>query len=158
MKKIAGLLLFCLLTLAPRAEDASAWLTDFSMAKKTAKTEDKKILALFTGSDWCPMCMLLAKKTFSQPAFQAYAAENLVLLELDFPQYKPQSEALKKQNAKLAFKYDHDQFFPTLILLDSKGEEITRISGRVPGGPAGFIKWVEDAKKADVRPSPAGQG
>jgi thioredoxin-related protein len=48
-----------------RAETGE-WLTDFSAAKKKAKEENKPILMLFTGSDWCPWCIKWEKEAFSQ--------------------------------------------------------------------------------------------
>ena len=37
--------------------------------------------------------------------------------------------------------------YPTLILLDSKGNEVARRVGYQPGGPEAFIKWVESTAK-----------
>ena len=33
------------------------WLTNYEAAKAEATAKHKRILALFTGSDWCPSCM-----------------------------------------------------------------------------------------------------
>ncbi len=71
------------------------------------------VLLDFTGSDWCGWCIKLQKETFSKPEFQKFAAESLVLVELDFPRGKEQSEELKKQNQELAEKFGI-QGFPTL--------------------------------------------
>jgi protein disulfide-isomerase len=49
-------------------------------------------------SDWCGWCIRLDKEVFSQPEFVDYAKENVVLVKLDFPRDKPQSDAEKKQN------------------------------------------------------------
>ncbi len=45
------------------------WLTDYSKALEKAKTENKKVLMDFTGSDWCGWCMKLHKEVFSQKEF-----------------------------------------------------------------------------------------
>ena len=65
----------------------------------------------FTGSDWCPWCIKLDKDIFSKPEFADYAKTNLVLVQLDFPNQKPQSDDLKKANAALQAKYDHEGGF-----------------------------------------------
>jgi protein disulfide-isomerase len=88
----------------------------------------------------------LDKETFSKPEFKEFAAKNLVTVELDFPNNKPQSADLKKQNEELQAKFGVDGF-PTLVLLNSKGKEVARNVGYLPGGPAGLIAWVEKAKK-----------
>ena len=79
-----------------------AWTTDYAKALAQAKTEKKLVLLDFTGSDWCGWCMKLDKDTFDQPEFADYAAKNLVLVQLDYPQHKEQSDDLKSANAALA--------------------------------------------------------
>ncbi len=55
------------------------------------------VLLDFTGSDWCPWCIRLDKEIFSTSEFKDYAKENLVLVELDFPQGKTLPRAVQKQ-------------------------------------------------------------
>lgn len=135
----------CLMAISASA--AVTWGTDYNKALAEAAKENKLVLINFTGSDWCPYCIALQKSIFSKPAFATYADKNLVLLEADFPQNKPQPEALKKQNLALAKKYKLNEMFPTLVLLNSKGKEIERNVGFLPGGPAAFIDWVNKARK-----------
>jgi len=135
-----------LLVAASTAFAADEWQTDFKAASAQAAKENKMILLDFTGSDWCGWCIKLDKDTFSKPEFQKFAAENLVLVEIDFPQNKPQSDDVKKQNAELEAKFGV-QGYPTLVLLNSEGKEIARNVGYLKGGPAGFIDWVKAAKK-----------
>jgi protein disulfide-isomerase len=99
----------------------------------------------FTGSDWCPPCIQMKKDVLGKAVFQDYAAENLVLLELDFPKGKPQPEEIQRQNEELAGKFKADGF-PTFILLSSEGEELARHSGYLPGGPERFIQWTKTAQ------------
>ena len=125
---------------------AEGWQTDYKAALEQAAKENKPVLLDFTGSDWCGWCIKLNKETFSQPEFKKFAAENLVLVEVDFPNNKPQSDAVKQQNQEIQAKFGV-RGFPTLVLLDSKGKEIARNSGYLPGGPAAFIDWVKGSKK-----------
>lgn len=122
-----------------------SWLTDFEKSKTIAAETDRLILVNFTGSDWCPPCMQLKKDVFSTDDFATYASENLVLLELDFPRQKQQPEDLKRQNQKLAGEFDVAGF-PTLVLLNPDGEEVKRFVGYLPGGPAKFMAWVDEAR------------
>jgi protein disulfide-isomerase len=131
----------------PAAEkaDAEGWITDYDAGLTQAGKEDKMVLLDFTGSDWCGWCIKLVKSTFSKPEFQKFAAANLVLVELDYPQGKEQSAEVKAQNEKLSKQYGVEGF-PTLVLLNSKGKEIARNVGYLAGGPEGLEKWVEAAK------------
>lgn len=107
----------------------SAWLTDLAAAKKQAAEEKKPILMFFTGSDWCGWCMKLHEDVLDKKEFQSFAKESVILLELDFPNSIPQSDALKKQNKALGEKFKVDGY-PTMVLVDSDGEkEITRSVG-----------------------------
>src|SRR5215467_1836959 len=100
----------------------------------------------FTGSDWCGWCIKLHKEVFSQPEFAKYANENLVLVEVDFPHAKKQSEELKKANQALQEKYNVDGY-PTIVVLNSAGEKIGE-TGYVEGGPKAFIAELEKIRKS----------
>lgn len=114
------------------------WTTDYAKAVEQAQTEDKAILLDFTGSDWCGWCMKMKKETLDTPAFKDYAAKNLVLVEVDFPHNKPQSEKVIAQNQKLSQKYKADGF-PTFIILSKGGKELGRQVGYLEGGPSAFL-------------------
>jgi thiol-disulfide isomerase/thioredoxin len=85
-------LLSCLLAVAGHA--AEAWTSDFPAALRRARSEGKTVLLDFTGSDWCAGCRRSRTKVLEKPEFLAYAAKHLVLVEVDFPERKPQDEAL----------------------------------------------------------------
>ena len=140
------LLLFAIVVAASSVFAAEGWQTNYKAALEQAAQENKPVLIDFTGSDWCGWCIKLTKDTFSQPAFQEFAKKNLVLVELDFPQGKPQAADVQKQNEALQQKFGV-RGFPTLVILNSQGMEIARQSGYLPGGPKAFIAWVEQAVK-----------
>ena len=123
------------------AEDKGEWMTDFKAALAKAKKEKKVVLADFTGSDWCGWCIKLKDEVFSKPEFKTWAAEHVVLLELDYPKKTPQAEELKKQNAELAKEYQISGY-PTILFLDAKGKKVGQ-SGYVEGGPAAWIAAAE---------------
>ena len=120
----------------------ATWLTDLPKAQAQAKAENKIVLLDFTGSDWCGWCIKFRKEVLDTPEFQAYAAKNVVLVELDYPHKKVQSADLKKANAALKTKYDVHGF-PTLLVLNQDGKEIGRQVGYAQGGPAAFIAKLE---------------
>jgi len=104
------------------------WLTDYAKAQAQAKKENKAILMDFTGSDWCPPCQQIKKTVFSASEFAKFATQNLVLVEVDFPENKEQTETLKKANAELEKKFNVDGY-PTLIVVDASDKELFREVG-----------------------------
>ena len=130
---------------------SEGWKTDYDAALKQAKADNHYVLIDFSGSDWCGWCIRLDKEVFSKDAFKTYAAGNLELLMLDFPQGKSQSDALKAQNKKLQGKYKV-RGFPTVILLNPDGKVAGR-TGYQAGGPEAYIEHIkkmiaEDKEKA----------
>src|SRR6266566_5192801 len=99
------------------------WLTDLPKAQANAKLENKRLLLDFTGSDWCGWCIKLHKEVFSKPDFAKYAKDNLILVEVDFPRQKQQTEELKKANQALQQKYQI-QGYPTIVVLDAEGKKL----------------------------------
>ena len=121
------------------------WETDLQVAKKRAKDENKKILADFTGSDWCGWCIRLKKEVFDMPEFQEYAKKHLIMLELDYPKQKELPAKLKEQNDKLAQEFKVEGF-PTILLMNSKGREINR-TGYQEGGPGKYVEHLKELLK-----------
>jgi len=145
MKTLLLGLCACGLWLQVQAEDA-VWLTSLPQALKQAQAEHKIVLADFTGSDWCVWCKKLDKDTLSQPDFIDYAKKNLVLVQLDYPNNKPQSDELKAANAALSDRYKI-QGYPTLIAMKPDAVVIWRIDGYLEGGPKALIDALEAAKQ-----------
>ena len=127
---------------------AADWQTDYAKALQMAKSQNKRVLLDFTGSDWCGPCIALRKQVFSRSDFRAYADKNLVLVEVDYPQRKKQSAELKKQNEKLSKQYGIDEKgFPTVVLLDPAAKVIREFTGYDGETAAGLIAWIEGKAK-----------
>ena len=127
---------------AAAAAEEDPWMTDFKAACAESKKTKKPILADFTGSDWCGWCQKLKGEVFDKPEFKEWATKNVILLEVDFPKQKEQSDELKKQNKELGTKYQVNGY-PTILFLDAKGKVLGK-SGYLPGGPEA---WLKDANK-----------
>lgn len=143
MKKIALSLMMAWMTLQISAAELN-WMTDLPAAQSKAKEEKKMVLMDFTGSDWCGWCIKLNKEIFNTEQFAAYAKTNLVLVEIDFPRRKKQSDALKKANQALQEKYKV-KGYPTIIVLNSEGKQIGEL-GYERGGPKTFIVELDQLK------------
>lgn len=113
------------------------WHTDFAAATALAKEKKRNAFLFFTGSDWCGWCMRLDREILRMPEFTDFAADNLVLVKLDFPRRTrlPADEAA--QNQKLAQQYGV-RGYPTVIMIDPEGNVVGEL-GYEEGGPGPFI-------------------
>lgn len=127
MKKLVLLLAATLTTCTLLAAEGE-WFTDLAKAQAKATAEKKLVLIDFTGSDWCPPCKNLHKTVLTSEEFTKFAKENLVLVDIDFPNSKPQSAELKAANKELAKKFGITGY-PTIIVLDATGKEVFKKVG-----------------------------
>jgi thioredoxin-related protein len=122
MKITMVFLLFFMATVGYSQE----WKHNLEEAKKEALEQNKKILLVFSGSDWCGPCIKLEKNVWQSDAFRAESKKNWVLIKADFPKKKANllSPELTKNNEKLAEKYNKEGNFPLVVLLDKTGKVI----------------------------------
>ena len=128
---VTSVLAFGLVATPAMAE--AQWTTNYAEAQKAAARSGKPILAFFTGSDWCGYCKVLKKEVLDTPQFAQWAAQNVVLLEVDFPNNTPQPDELKKQNAELKTKFGPVSGYPTVMFVGSDEKVIDKIGGYTPG-------------------------
>ncbi len=144
MKKLLSAAAVMTLTTTLQAMQ-KGWTTDFPAALKQAEKENKHLLVDFTGSDWCGWCIKLDKEVFSQEAFSKAVFDSYVPVYIDFPRDKSKMPPeLTKQNQDLAAKYKINGY-PTILILDSKGEIVVR-TGYQAGGPEAYLKHLNDMK------------
>ena len=125
----------------------SGWLVDYKKAQEQAKSDKKLLLLNFTGSDWCPGCIMLARDVFATEQFKDYANKNFVLVEIDFPRSRLQRPEVAEQNQTLAEHFGI-QVFPTVVILNSDGKKIGGLIGYDPdAGVKGYIAELEKFKK-----------
>lgn len=120
------------------------WQTDFTAALEEARNLGRPIVLEFTGSDWCPPCMALAKEVLETKPFADRFSGAAVLVKLDFPRRSPQDPAVAQQNRALATRFNIESF-PTFVILDQNGREVARQSGYQRGGGARFLDWLESS-------------
>ena len=123
-------------------EKTKGWITDFEQAKQEAEAFKQPIFAFFTGSDWCPLCVMLKKDALDTKDFSRFAADNLILFEADFPQNKEMSEKVASQNKELKDKYGV-RGFPTIFLLDAKEKQLGE-TGYQEGGAEAYVKHLTE--------------
>lgn len=125
-------LLFLVLSFAAfcanSARAEATWLTDYKAAEQQAREQKKLMLLDFTGSDWCPPCILLKRNVLSRARFEEYAAAHLILVEVDFPRRKEQSRELALHNEELRMKFGNVEKFPTLIVANGEGKQVADLA------------------------------
>ena len=120
------------------AAPAADWTENYSAAIAQAKKEHKAVLLNFTGSDWCVWCKRTDKEVFETQKFKDYADQKLILVTVDFPESKAQTDAVKAQNAGLKDKFSIEGF-PTLIGLSGDEKVLFTQVGYKEGGPDALI-------------------
>lgn len=118
------------------------WYVNLDEAYLKSKETGKPIMVNFTGSDWCGWCKRLTASVFVKDEFKAWAEDNVVLVEADFPRRKQLPADIKKQNAGLqqAFKV---QGFPTVWVFDLDKDATTGKYSISAIGKTGYTPTVE---------------
>ena len=100
------------------------WITDFDQARQIAQDQNKSIVLVFSGSDWCGPCIKLDREVWSAAEFQDQAQDHFVMLKADFPR-KKQNQLSSEQQAKnnqLAERYNRQGNFPLVVLISHQGQ------------------------------------
>lgn len=130
-------------------QEDDPWTSDMNQAIRTAQQEQKDLLVLFTGSDWCPPCKKLEGETLSKADFLAGASREWVLVKLDFPRSKELPEELQKQNDDWSGRLGIAGF-PTIALLDNQQRPFGFV-GYLEGGPVAMLEALRDLKERRQR-------
>jgi len=145
MRILVQITLLILLSFSVKAQD---WNTNFKTAKQIATSENKPIILVFQGSDWCAPCIKLEHEVWSTATFKKYAKEHFVMLQADFPRKK--KNALPKDQAKangyLFETYNKNGIFPFVVVLDSTGKVMGQTSYKKTT-PENYIKELNSFLK-----------
>lgn len=139
--------IFLLLFLFVNISFSQDWKTDLEAAKQQARQENKQLLIVFQGSDWCAPCMKLNREVFESAYFKDYAASHYVLLQADFPRKKGNqlSPELQQQNNELAAKYNKEGYFPLVVVFD-KNLNLIGKTGYKKMAPEAYIEHLNSFK------------
>ncbi len=125
------------------------WNTDLEVAKSKALSQNKNILLVFSGSDWCPRCIELEKKIWQSEEFKTEAEKTWILLRADFLQKKGVPDPVDVNDMKmiLAERYNRNGFFPYIVLLDKHGRVIDRGGYEELNTPKEYIDYFKKIGK-----------
>lgn len=132
-----------LLFAAVITSNAQSWKTSFTEAKAQAAAENKNILLVFSGSDWCAPCIKLDKTIWQSEEFKSESAQKWVIYKADFPKKKANLLPLEltESNKKLAEQYNKAGNFPLVLLLNPAGS-VLGISGYKNVSPQEYIQLI----------------
>ncbi|WP_338644599.1 thioredoxin family protein [Flavobacterium sp. KS-LB2] len=124
------------------------WKANFEEAKAQAISDDKNILLVFSGSDWCAPCIKLENTIWKSEEFKKEADEKWVIYKADFPKKKANllSVELTASNKKLAEQYNKSGNFPLVLVMDKTGN-VLGITGFKNLSPADYIKLLHSFEK-----------
>ncbi|RTY92186.1 thioredoxin family protein [Flavobacterium sp. RSP46] len=124
------------------------WESDFNDAKIKAIKENKNILLVFSGSDWCAPCIKLENTIWKSEDFKNEAKQKWVIYKADFPKKKANLLAanLTASNKKLAEQYNKSGNFPLVLLLDKTGT-VLGITGYKNVTPQEYIQIIHSFEK-----------
>lgn len=127
---------------------AQDWNYNFEEAKALAKEQNKDIVLIFSGSDWCAPCIRLDKNIWQSEAFKKESTDKWILVKANFPRKKANqlSEEQEAHNRNLAEKYNVEGSFPLVVLLDKEGKVLGKM-GFKNVAPEEYIKMMHALKK-----------
>ena len=124
MRKYALITILFVLIMNTTRLSAQEWRTDWDTAKVEAEQANKKLILVFSGSDWCIPCIKLEKEIWENSSFIQYAEQHYVLFRADFPKRKKNKlpETIQHLNDRLASEYNPKGYFPLVVVLDTQGK------------------------------------
>jgi len=121
--------------------EAVQWTTNYDEALQSAKSQNKPIVMLFTGSDWCTYCKKLEREALDTPEFSQAAGSDFVFLKLDYPMRTKLDEKTTKQNQELKTRFDI-RGYPTVLIIDANQNKIAS-TGYKPGGGKRYAEHLK---------------
>jgi protein disulfide-isomerase len=105
------------------------WSADYDQAFIEAQVSKKSLVVLFTSSDSCIWCKKFEEEVFEDQDFINGTSSLFHFVKVDLPKYAD----IEAKNLKLKEEFDI-RSYPTLLLLDDKGQKIATLGYQKGGG------------------------
>jgi thioredoxin-related protein len=118
------------------------WTTDLDAALDRAAKENLTVLALFTGSDWCPYCEKLDRGLVRTGEFSDFVGTGIIPVFIDFPKKKilPEEQARKNREWKKRYAVEG---YPTMLLIGNDGKILGTVE-YTGGSSASYIRDLRE--------------
>ncbi|WP_422861534.1 thioredoxin family protein [Flagellimonas sp. W118] len=125
------------------------WLSNFDMALKEADKENRPIILVFSGSDWCGPCIRFKRSILDSEEFMNYSESNYVLYNADFPRKKKNElpVELSNSNKSLAAEFNPSGYFPLVVVLDKDKSILGKTGFDRRNSPKEFISLLNSFVK-----------
>ncbi len=134
------------------AVQSGLWTQDYEAALTLAKEKNLPILYNFTGSDWCPWCILMEKNVFTKKKWYEWANGKVVCVFIDFPRNTSKvPRKYQTRNQKLMDSFRVKGFPTYIVTLPDGTTELGRLGASRAATPESFIQEMEATLKAKPR-------
>lgn len=129
-KKVVGILLVILAAIAFTACNSQpvAWETDFEVASEAAKSQNKGIFLIFTGTSWDGVTATLKTNVIDTEKFMKTVGKNYILCNIDIAGEEDTDipEEVLMKHYQLAMNFNI-QSIPTALLLTKAGTPFAQV-------------------------------
>ena len=115
---------------------------DETVMFRQAVEQDRPILLIFSGSDWCAPCIRFDREVLSDTTVRKFVEEHLLVIRADFPQRKSLPDDLVERNERLAERYNADGEFPRVLLLNPD-QSVLALLSHSGASPSSFLDEVQ---------------
>lgn len=138
--------------------EAGKWTQDYDAAMALARERSLPAIIKFTGSNWCGWCKIMEHDVFSTEAFAKWADGRVVLVTIDFPSRHLSIVPKEWQSRNVVLRHKHNvNGYPTIIVINRKGEVAGRLGASRSPTVEGFIKSFEELVGEMPEKEPAAQ-
>ena len=146
--RLVLLTLMLLICFGTTSTFSAEWTEDINAAIEQAAGDDKDLMILYTGSDWCPPCKLLENEVLSQKEFHFEIDPHYVLVKLDFPKLVEQDPKIAERNTEWLKRFGIEGY-PTIVLTDVSLKPYAFL-GYEEGGFQNYLALVEEARQLRI--------
>lgn len=152
--RACGIVAAWVASLAAPVAAGEAWLTSYEAAMRVAREQEKPVLTVFTGSDWCPHCRTLEEQVLHTQTFEAWAEGRVVLLMIDLPKQGISAEE-RAVRSRVCIRHEV-RTFPSVVLIGPEGETIAAQTGYLGQSADAWIAAMDGHLEArDAAAAPA---
>lgn len=122
-------------------------------ARLAAQAQQRDVMILYTGTDWCPACIYLEKRILSQPAFEHAFGPRIIMVEEPLARTPEALSTIggKEQERRLR---EMDTYriksLPCVVLMDAQGLPFAIVQGVEKSADA-YIQRFSDALALKAR-------